>query len=156
MSYLFALMGCNDASGTPAEGSTTRTWEGDFLIDEVLIDCDGVSEWVYEVETQGRGDEITVDVIGSAYGVVVFQEHHALAEVDHGDDWARFQVVLDQAGYGETYERSRSTALDCASKTFVTYGFAAWRYDGELQECIAYGVDPEGLFPDCASWGAGH
>jgi hypothetical protein len=155
MSALLALAACTSPTG-PSSATLPRAWDGDFLVDSVLVDCDGVGEWVYSVRTQGWGDEITVDVVGTAYGVVTFREHHALAEVDHGEDWAEFEVVLEQAGAGERYESGRATALDCASKTFVTYGFAAWRYDGELQECIAYGVDPEGLFPDCASWGAGH
>lgn len=153
MSLLWALAGCNGEGGTSPTGP--RTWEGEFLVDSVVIDCDGVSEWTYDVATLGWGEEVTVDVRGTAYGTVVFDEHHALAEVDHGPDWARFTVVLDQASYGETYEDGEITELACESKTFVTYGIAAWSYDGAMT-CIAYGVDPDGLFPDCENWGEGH
>ena len=154
MSALLASGGC-DGPITSSPSASQRTWDGAFLVDAVTIDCDA-SGWVYDVRTRGWGDEITVDVRGAVHGAIVFDEHHALGELEHGDDWARFGVTLTRAGYGEAYESGRSTALDCAAKAFVTYGIAAWRYDGELQECVAYGVDPEGLFPGCASWGAGH
>ena len=153
MSLLWALAGCNGEAGTPSTGP--RTWDGDFLVDTVRIDCDGVSEWTYDVTTLGWGEEVTVDVRGTAYGALVFDEHHTLEEVDHDEDTARFAVVLDQARYGETYEDGEVTELACGSKTFVTYGIAAWAYDGTMS-CIAYGIDPEGLFPDCESWGEGH
>ena len=156
MSLLWTLAACSGESDPTVDATGPRTWDGDFLVDSVVIDCDGASEWVYDVRTEGWGDEVTVEVIGSVYGAIILNEHHALAEIDHGEDWAQFQVVLDQARYGETYESSRVTEVDCAAKTLVTYAFATWRYGGEMDECIAYGVDPEGLVPDCESWGTGH
>ena len=144
-------------TGEPVgDGSTpARTWDGDFLIGTVLIDCDGVSEWTYEVETIGWGDEVTVDVVGRGPGYV-WTEHHPLVEVDWGEGWALFRAVLDQGTAESDYAPGEATILACEAKSYVTYGIAAWRYDGELQECVAYGVDPVGEFPDCANWGQGH
>lgn len=137
-------------SGGGESESAERTWDGDFLIDEVVIDCDAF-HWTYSVRTQGWGDEITVDVVDR--GAVVWSEHHELPEIDYGDGWAQFELELDQISDAEDYQDSVSTWFPCESKTLVTYGFAAWRYDGEMQECVAWGMDPEGIFPDCASWG---
>jgi hypothetical protein len=130
-----------------------RTWDGEFLIDSILIECDEVG-WTYDVYTLGWGDVVSVDLVGREYGVIVVREKlHHLPEVEYGDGWARHRLELDQAGPYEAYEPSVSTAVPCEAKTFVTYGFGAWRYDGELEECVAWGMDPEGEFPDCANWG---
>ncbi len=129
-----------------------RTWEGDFLIDEAVIDCDDRS-WRYDVRTQGWGEEITVQIVVRKLDRLVWSEAHVIEEVDHGEDWARFAVELDVAETEEAFAASASTRIACEAKTLVTYGFAAWHYGGELSECIGWGIDPEREFPDCASWG---
>lgn len=137
---------------TAVDSGAPRTWEGDFLIEEIIIDCDA-SGWTYSVRTLGWGDEITVDVVARAFGLLVWSENHTLSEVDYGDDWALYEVELDYTYTEADYASSSSTLFSCEEKTAVTYGFAAWRYDDEMQECVAWGVDPVGEFPSCTSWG---
>lgn len=132
--------------------SEPRTWEGDFLIDQIIIDCDA-SGWTYQVRTLGWGELVTVDVVARELGAVIWSEHHELPEVDYGEDWALHQLELDQIYEEADYTSSETTWLSCQAKTLVTYGFAAWRQDGEMQECVAWGMDPEGVFPDCGNWG---
>lgn len=155
--FLWAIVPLASACSGGASDPVTeqRTWDGDFLVDQVVLDCNGVNEWTYDVWTLGWGDEVTVEVVADGFGYR-WREQHALSEVDYGEDWAHFQVTLDQAYYEEDYASSESTLIACEAKTFVTWAIATWRYDGELQECIAYGVDPEGVFPTCANWGQGH
>lgn len=146
------MIGC--AAGEPGLDEpppADRTWEGDFLLDEVVIDCDA-GGWTYDVRTRGWGEEVVVQVVVREYGVLLWQEVHPLPEVDHGDDWARFSLELGQARY-ESHMDGRTTAVPCELKTFVTYGFSAWTYEGELSECMAWGLEPAELFPDCANWG---
>ncbi|MEQ1569187.1 MAG: hypothetical protein ABMA64_26360 [Myxococcota bacterium] len=138
------------AGETPVTGP--RTWDGEFLIDSILIECDTLG-WRYDVRTLGWGEAITLDFVGREFGTIAIREHHELPEVEFGEDWARFALELDQAGYGDPYEPEASTGLACEAKTFVTYGFGAWRYDGELEECAAWGLDPVGEFPQCVNWG---
>jgi hypothetical protein len=152
--WLGVLAGCG-GGGAP-EGDPPRTWEGDFLLDEIVIDCD-TSGWTYDVRTQGWGELITVDVVAREFGALIWSEHHELPEVEYGEDWARHRLELDQVYEEADYVSSETTWLACEAKTFVTYGFAAWRQDDEMQECAAWGVDPEGEFPDCVNWGeTGH
>jgi hypothetical protein len=125
-------------------------WNGDLLVDEVVITCDGGREWTYEVRTIGFGGDVTFDVVGRAYGAVVWREHGDLPEVDVGEDWALYRLTLDQVD--SVPEEGVSTEIPCEAKTLVTYGFATWGQRG-MDECIAWGVDPVGEFPDCASWG---
>jgi hypothetical protein len=141
-----------------ANGATGETppppWDGDFLVDHVEIRCDGAQDWTYEVTTIGYGGDVTVDVVGRAYGVLVWKEHGELPQVEVGSDWALHRLTLAQVTTGA--EEGESTAIPCDAKTLVTYGFATWR-GSTMEECIAWGVDPEGEFPDCANWGAnGH
>jgi hypothetical protein len=125
-------------------------WDGDLLVDEVLIVCDGVREWTYEVRTIGFGGDVTFDVVGRAYGAVVWREHGMLPEVETGEDYAIYRLTLDQVDAG--HETGVSTEIPCDAKTLVTYGFATWGDEG-MDECIAWGIDPVGEFPDCANWG---
>ena len=83
----------------------------------------------------------------------VIREHHSLPEVDYGEDWSLHRVELNYATYGQEYLPGETTGLACDAKTFVTYGFATWRYDGDMQECVAWVLDPEAEFHDCANWG---
>jgi hypothetical protein len=143
------LVGC---SGAPEPASEARTWDGAFLLDQIVIECDTQS-WTYDVTTAGWGSLVTVDVVARSPGVRPWVEHHELPEVDYGEGWARHTLELDQATSEAEYEPSGATWIGCEAKTFVTYGFAAWRFDGELEECVAWGLDPAGEFPDCAAWG---
>jgi len=145
--WIAALAGCaTDDSGTEAP----PPWEGAFLIDTVEIRCDGSQDWTYEVTTIGYGGDVTVDVVGRAYGVLVWKEHGELDEVETYEDSALYRLTLTQVTTGA--EEGESTAIPCDAKTLVTYGFATWR-GAEMEECIAWGVDPEGEFPSCANWG---
>lgn len=146
-----AAAGCGD----PDTATGPRTWDGDFLIDQITIDCTDFT-WTYEVFTQGWGDVVTVDVVARELGALLWREHHELPEVDHGEDWAQHRLELDVAFTEEDQVDSVSTLFACEGKLFLTYGFGAWRYDGDLQECVAWGADPAGEFPDCANWGAAH
>lgn len=130
-----------------------RVWDGEFLIDEVIIDCDGSREWTYDVWTLGWGEEVTVDVVARQYGALLWNEHHSLPEIEYGEDWAHHQVVLDQVTDEEEVVSGASTWFACDGKTYLTYGIASWRFDGEMEECVAWGLDPVGEFPDCANWG---
>lgn len=150
------LAGSAGCGGSTTTGSPpVRTWEGDFLVDQVILDCNGVNAWTYDVWTLGWGDEVTVEVEADGIGYR-WRERHPLAEVEYGDDWAHFQVELEQAFYEEDQVDGVSTLIACDAKTFVTWAVATWTYDGEMGECIAYGVDPSGVFPTCADWGQGH
>lgn len=150
---LFALAGgCAGDAGT---ATGPRTWDGDFLIDQITIDCTDFT-WTYEVITQGWGDTITVDVVAREFGALVWRETHALPEVEYGEGWARHRVELDLAFTDADQQDDVSTLFACDAKLYLTYGFAAWRLDGDLQECVAWGVDPTGEFPDCANWGEAH
>ncbi|MEQ1503512.1 MAG: hypothetical protein ABMB14_14845 [Myxococcota bacterium] len=143
-------VGC--AGPIPETDGGARSWDGPFLIDQIVIDCDGSRSWTYDAWSQGWGDVITVDVVARSLGYV-WTEHHVLSEVDYDETSAHFQVELDQAFSEAEYVDSESTLIACDAKTLVTYGFAAWRYDGALEECVAWGLDPAGEFPDCTSWG---
>lgn len=146
----FLAIACTDPQ---VAEPTERTWDGAFLIDAITIACDGVQAWTYDVRTLGWGDAVTVDIVARSPGYPAYVEHHSLPEVEHGEDWARHYVELDQ-GFGEQdYAPSETTAIACQAKTLVTYGFAAWRYDGDMEECVAWGIDPVGEFPECTSWG---
>jgi hypothetical protein len=145
--WIAVLAGCDATTS----GTTPRPpWEGDFLVDHVEIRCDGAHEWTYEVWTIGYGGDVTVDVVGRAYGTVIWREHGELVEVETYEDSALFRLDLAQVTTGA--EEGESTAIPCDAKTLVTYGFATWR-GAEMEECIAWGVDPAGEFPDCANWG---
>jgi hypothetical protein len=147
------LMGaCAGENGVGGQ-EEPRTWDGDFLLDQMIIDCNGVDEWTYDVWTQGWGDLVTVEVIARDPFLGSWLEYHQLPEVDYGEDWAHHQLVLDQAESEGEYADSTSTYIACEAKTFVTYVFATWRYDGEMQECVAWGLDPAGEAPQCANWG---
>ncbi len=125
-------------------------WDGDFLVDHVEIRCDGSQEWTYEVTTIGYGGDVTVDVVGRVYDVLVWREHGELLLVENDVDSALYRLTLSQVTTGA--DEGESTAIPCDAKTLVTYGFATWR-GADMEECIAWGVDPEGEFPDCTSWG---
>lgn len=129
-----------------------REWNGEFLIDRAIIDCDEF-DWRYDVWTQGWGEEVTVDIVVRQGGVVLWSEHHSLPEIEHGDDWAHHAVDLEVVLSDDEQQTGQSTRINCAAKTLVTYGIGAWRYDGSMEECIGWGIDPEGEFPDCANWG---
>jgi hypothetical protein len=145
------LAGC---AAAPSETEPVPPWEGAFLVDRVLIDCDGVQEWTYEVTTIGYGGEVTFDVVGRAYGAVIWREHGELPEVETFPESALYRLELAQVTTAA--EQGESTAIPCDAKTLVTYGIATWR-GADLEDCIAWGIDPEGEFPDCVNWGAnGH
>lgn len=144
---LLALAAC---TAEPSGTAPPPPWEGDILLDHVEIWCDGAQDWTYEVTTIGYGGQVTVDVVGRAYGVMVWREHGEIPEVEVGTDWALHRLTLAQVTTGA--EEGESTAIPCDAKTLVTYGFATWR-GTEMEECVAWGVDPVGEFPDCASWG---
>lgn len=151
---LLGLVGCVPVSD---EVPLERTWDGPFLIDEVVIDCDGSRSWTYDVRTSGWGDAVTVDTIARQSGALVWNEHHRLPEIEHGEDWAHHRIVLDQVTDEGLVVEGESTWFACEGKTLLTYGIAAWRTDGAMEECVAWGIDPEGEFPDCTSWGTnGH
>lgn len=151
---LLLAAACSDGEPTTT-GTIPRTWDGDFLVDRVILDCDGVDEWTYDVWTLGWGELVTVDVVARDAGLR-WVEHHGLEEVGFGEDWAHFRVTLDQATSEEEYAPSEATWIACEAKSYVTWAIGAWAYGGDLSECIAYGVDPVGTFPDCANWGQGH
>jgi hypothetical protein len=146
-----AAMIVGGCRGAPEPGSEARTWDGPFLLDQVVIECDARS-WTYDVTTIGWGSLVTVDVVAGTNSGTAWIEHHELPEVEHGEGWARHLLELDQATSEAEYEPSGATWIACEAKTLVTYGFGAWRLDGDLEECVAWGVDP-GVFPDCAAWG---
>ena len=148
--WLLWSLACAPQGGS---GTEPREWDGDFLVEDVIIDCDDGFSWTYDVTTQGWGQVVTVDVVARDPFLGVWEEHHELPEIDYGEDWAHHFLELDQATDTADYADSRATVIDCQAKTLVTYAFTTIRYDGEAQECIAWGVDPEGEFPDCASWG---
>lgn len=137
---------------TRVEVDVAREWEGDFLVDRAIIDCDE-RDWHYDVWTQGWGEEITVDIVVRDNGLLLWTEHHSLPEVDHGPDWAHHSLTLDVVFEDAEQVDGETTRINCEAKTLVTYGFGAWRLDGALEECIGWGIDPEGEFPDCANWG---
>ena len=66
----------------------------------MLIVCDGVREWTYEVRTIGFGGDVTFDVVGRAYGAVLWREHGELPEVETGEDYAVYRLTLDQVDAG--------------------------------------------------------
>ena len=147
LGWFVGLTGC--AIGAPSTGALPP-WEGAFLIDHVEIWCDGTQEWTYEVTTIGYGGDVTFDVVGRAYDVLVWREHGELQEVETTEDSALYRLALTQVTTGA--EEGESTAIPCDAKTLVTYGFATWR-GADMEECIAWGVDPEGEFPTCTNWG---
>lgn len=151
---VFAWIGCTDA--TVAE-APVETRDGPFLVDSVVIDCDGSRSWTYEVGMQGRGDAVTVDVVAREAGALVWHEHHEVPEIAFDVDRALHRLELAQVTEPDEVIEGASTWFACEAKTSLTYGIAAWRFDGEMEECVAWGLDPEGEFPGCTSWGAtGH
>ena len=151
MWLLWSLAACAPQGGSGATGP--RVWDGDFLVDDIVIDCDGTYEWSYDVVTIGWGQVVTVDIVARDPFYGVWQEHHELPEVDYGEDWAQHYLELDQQSDPDLYADSRSTIIACDAKTYVTYAFTAVPHEGEATECVAWGIDPEGEFPDCVSWG---
>lgn len=148
MRWLLIASGCASTSAVTAEDPV---WEGPILIEEVVIVCEGTQDWTYDVQTEGWGD-VTVDVVARQYGALLWTEHHEIPEVERGEDWAHHSLVLAQATSETEQVSGQSTFFACEGKTFLTYGFATWK-EGELEECIAWGIDPVGEFPDCANWG---
>jgi hypothetical protein len=147
---LVVVAGCT--SEAPVGPDEPRTWDGDFLVDRVLVTCDEVS-WTYDVWTLGWGEEVTVDFVGrNPDHSVAIREHHSLPEVDYDDTTSHHQLELDQAYAYDEYVSGETTRLACPDKTFVTYGFAAWSYAGDMT-CVAWGIDPAGDFPQCEDWG---
>ncbi len=153
--WVGATAGCA-ATSVGDEPAGPRAWDGAFLIDSAVIDCDGFDTWTYDVWMQGWGDLVTVEVAPDPFsGLPV--EYHQLPEVDFGDGWALHSIELDQGTSATAYAESEATAVPCEAKTFVTYVLAAWRYDGDLEECVAWGLDPAGIAPQCSHWGeVGH
>ena len=152
MWLVWSLAACAPRGGA-GTSSEPREWDGDFIVEDVVIDCDGTWAWTYDITTSGWGQLVTVDVVARDPFVGVWQEHHEVPEVDYGEGWAHHLLEVDQATDPAEQADSRSTLIACDAKTLVTWAFRAVRYDGGIQECIAWGIDPAGEFPDCVSWG---